>query len=56
VFIGAKMLAEEVLLRFLGDRLKYVSLAVVMGLLGVSILASILTARTESGDGKGPDA
>jgi len=56
VFIGAKMLAEEALLRLLGDRLKYVSLAVVMGLLGVSILASVLTAPAGRGDGKGPAA
>ena len=56
VFIGAKMLAEEALLRLLGDRLKYVSLAVVMGLLGVSILASVLTAPAGPGNGKGPAA
>ena len=56
VFIGAKMLAEEALLRLLGDRLKYVSLAVVMGLLGMSILASVLTAPAGPGNGKGPAA
>jgi hypothetical protein len=50
------MLAEEALLRLLGDRLKYVSLAVVMGLLGVSILASVLTAPAGPGNGKGPAA
>jgi len=57
VFIGVKMLAEEPLLRFLGDRLKYVSLAVVLGTLAVSILASVWTAPADrDGDGKGPGA
>lgn len=43
VFIGAKMLAEEPLLRLLGHRLKYVSLGVVISLITLSILASVLS-------------
>ena len=53
VFIGAKMLAEEPLLRLLGDRLKYVSLAVVMSLIVLSILASVLSNHQDRKGGKG---
>lgn len=52
VFIGAKMLAEEPLLRLLGDRLKYVSLAVVVGLIALSILASVLSRPRNGTSGK----
>ena len=56
VFIGAKMLAEELLLQWLGDRLRYVSLAVVVGLIGLSILASVFSNHRgpDSGKGSGP--
>jgi len=53
VFIGAKMLAEEPLLRWLGDRLKYVSLAVVVGLIASSILASVISNHRDRNGGKG---
>ena len=53
VFIGAKMLAEEPLLRWLGERLKYVSLAVVLGLILLSILASMISNHRDRNDGKG---
>ena len=56
VFIGAKMLGEEPLLRWLGDRLKYVSLAVVVGLIGLSILASVLSNHRDRDGRKGPAA
>ena len=53
VFIGAKMLVEDPLLRWLGDRLKYVSLAVVLGLILLSILASVISNHRDRNDGKG---
>ena len=53
VFIGAKMLAEEPLLKLLGDRLKYVSLAVVMSLIMLSILASVFSNHQDRKGGKG---
>ena len=53
VFIGAKMLAEEPLLRWLGDRLKYVSLAVVVGLIALSILASVISNHRDRNGKKG---
>ena len=56
VFIGAKMLAEEPLLKLLGDRLKYVSLAVVISLIALSILASVLSQPKNPNDGKGSES
>jgi tellurite resistance protein TerC len=56
VFIGAKMLAEEPLLKLLGDRLKYVSLAVVISLITLSILASVLSKPKSPNDGKGSNS
>ncbi|MDH4373451.1 MAG: hypothetical protein RLZZ582_2003 [Verrucomicrobiota bacterium] len=56
VFIGAKMLAEEPLLKLLGDRLKYVSLAVVISLIALSILASVLSKPKSPNDGKGSES
>jgi len=56
VFIGAKMLAEEFLLRLLGDRLMYVSLAVVMSLIVLSILASVLSNPRDRKGRKGSSA
>jgi hypothetical protein len=47
------MLAEEPLLRLLGDRLKYVSLAVVMSLILLSIVASLLSNRQDRKGEKG---
>ena len=38
--------------RWLGDRLKYVSLAVVVGLIGLSILASVLSNHRTRDGGK----
>ncbi len=56
VFIGAKMLAEQFLLKLLGDQLKYVSLAVVMSLILLSILASVLSNPLHRQGGKGSAA
>jgi len=39
-------------LRLLGDRLKYVSLAVVVGLIALSILASVLSRPRNGTSGK----
>jgi hypothetical protein len=50
------MLAEEPLLKLLGDRLKYVSLAVVISLIALSILASVLSKPKRPNDGKGSES
>ena len=44
VFIGAKMVFEDWLHGRFGDRLKYLSLAVVLGLIALSIAASVVAA------------
>lgn len=51
VFIGAKMLTEDWLQTLFGDRLHNLSLAVVLGLITLSILMSLLMAALR-GDGK----
>ena len=53
VFIGAKMLAEDPLSKLLGERLKHISLGVVISLIALSILASVLSKPNDRDDRKG---
>ncbi len=53
VFIGAKMILEHWLLKHFGGNLKYISLAVVLGLIVLSIVASLVAAMLDKRRGKG---